>query len=53
MNLQLVGKIEELDLVIKEEKRGKPSGPDEAAIELHKWLSNENRLILLDLLNQW
>ena len=43
----------ELELVLKSSKLNKQPGPDLIRMELFKWLDGSNRLLLLDILNQW
>ena len=45
--------LEELKQVLKSAKNDKQPGPDELIMELLKWLNNENKLRLLDLINGW
>ena len=45
--------LEELHAVLKRCKVNKQPGPDCIVAELYKWLNRENRLFLLEILNQW
>ena len=45
--------LEHLELVLKSSKLHKQPGPDLIRMELFKWLDGSNRLLLLDILNQW
>lgn len=45
--------LTELDKASKSSKNNKQPGPDNVSMELLKWLSEENRQRLLELLNNW
>ena len=46
-------KIEELNAVLKKFKKRKAAGPDDEALELYQNLDQENRMRLLEIINDW
>ena len=45
--------IEELNAILHKLKKRKAAGPDDLPIEFYKWLDQENRTQVLNLLNHW